>query len=133
MSLTSYRAAPPRVGVFGWIGGPGGDLLSRALRHSTMGAGEFHGRVRDGIGCRLPAKATRSSNPPWRRLSVYRRQFAVVRCQTTGVEGSGGVLCAVHHRGRRQADEPRLLLRMISMHGVPPLAAGGVDRGRSDH
>src|ERR1700710_68611 len=69
MSLTSYRAAPPRVyvfipwGILGWIGGPGGDLLSRALRHSTMGAGAFHGRVRDGIGCRRPAKATRSSNP----------------------------------------------------------------------
>jgi hypothetical protein len=65
MSLTSYRAAPPRVGgVFlAWIGRPGGDLLSRALRHSTMGAGDFHGRVRDGIGCRLPAMATRSSNP----------------------------------------------------------------------
>ena len=65
-------------------------------------------------------------------------QFTVVSLQssvvkTTGVEGSGGVLCAVHHRGRRQADEPRLLLGMISMHGVPPLAAGGVDRGRSDH
>ena len=29
-----------------------------------MGAGGFHGRVRDGIGCSLPAKATRSSNPP---------------------------------------------------------------------
>ena len=29
-----------------------------------MGAGGFHGRVRDGIGCRLPAMATRSSNPP---------------------------------------------------------------------
>ena len=28
-----------------------------------MGAGVFHGRVRDGIGCRHPAKATRSSNP----------------------------------------------------------------------
>jgi hypothetical protein len=76
MSLTSYRAAPPRDGrlsegacpralSLGWIGRPGGDLLSRALRHSTMGAGEFHGRVRDGIGCRLPAIATRSSNPPW--------------------------------------------------------------------
>ena len=73
MSLTSYRAAPPRVhdeapgivpGVcVGWAGGPGGDLLSRALRHSTMGAGGFHGRVRDGIGCRPPAKATRSSSP----------------------------------------------------------------------
>jgi hypothetical protein len=88
MSLTSYRAAPPRAGGVdwtavrgnagalglprrrfgGWIGRPGGDLLSRALRHSTMGAGEFHGRVRDGIGCRLPAMATRSSNPPPGRL-----------------------------------------------------------------
>ena len=29
-----------------------------------MGAGGFHGRVRDGIGCGPPAKATRSSNPP---------------------------------------------------------------------
>ncbi len=29
---------------------PGGDLLSRVLRRSTLGAGGFHGRVRDGIG-----------------------------------------------------------------------------------
>ena len=29
-----------------------------------MGAGDFHGRVRDGIGCGLPAIATRLSNPP---------------------------------------------------------------------
>jgi hypothetical protein len=28
-----------------------------------MGAGGFHGRVRDGIGCGLPAMATRSSSP----------------------------------------------------------------------
>jgi hypothetical protein len=47
----------------GWAGGPGSDLLSHALRRSTMGAGGFHGRVRDGIGCRPPAKATRSSSP----------------------------------------------------------------------
>ena len=32
-----------------------------------MGAGGFHGRVRDGIGCGPPAIATRSSNPPWPR------------------------------------------------------------------
>ena len=69
MSLTSYRAAPPRAGVgcadprigdrdrvcegmWGWLvlGRPGGDRLSRVLRHSTMGAGAFDGRVRDGIG-----------------------------------------------------------------------------------
>ena len=81
MSLTSYRAAPPRVfqvsGVRyqapgeerrgsvlflipgAWFlepvfGGPGGDLLSRVLGRSTIGAEGFHGRVRDGIGCLAP-------------------------------------------------------------------------------
>ncbi len=85
MSLTSYRAAPPRVtgrralvgaspagglwaaasvvvrserGVVD-LGGPGGDRLSRALRHSTMGAEAFDGRVRDGIGSGGFAWATR--------------------------------------------------------------------------
>ena len=74
MSLTSYRAAPPRAKCVrlirsGWrrwarsgavvvcvsrdvfaMCGSGGDRLSRVLRHSTMGAGVFNGRVRDGIG-----------------------------------------------------------------------------------
>ncbi len=77
MSLTSYRAAPPRVmcfRLFAWailkreqrpLGPlveivivkilnvfcrPGGDLLSRVLRQSTIGAEAFDGRVRDGIG-----------------------------------------------------------------------------------
>src|SRR5215218_2906955 len=111
MSLTSYRAAPPRVNAceFGtakpqavraslappnpqpwpsWratkakratkanaasqtgerhvmqcgvhrkeavvLGRPGNDLLSRVLRHSTIGAEEFNGRVRDGIGFLAP-------------------------------------------------------------------------------
>ena len=40
--------------VFGLFGGPGGDLLSHALRRSTIGAEGFHGRVRDGIGCFTP-------------------------------------------------------------------------------
>ena len=43
------------------LGRPGSDLLFQALRLSTIGAGEFNGRVRDGIGFRLPAKATRSA------------------------------------------------------------------------
>jgi hypothetical protein len=69
MSLTSYRAAPPRVkdisaneeadnvqrNVLGW---PGNDLLSRVLRHSTISAEEFNGRVRDGIGFELLAQVT---------------------------------------------------------------------------
>ena len=73
MSLTSYRAAPPRAkhhktesapsaGSYLWwwmnnkvrvkihvTGRPGNDLLSRALRQSTIGAAGFHGRVRNGI------------------------------------------------------------------------------------
>jgi hypothetical protein len=41
------------------LGRPGSDLLSQVLRLSTIGAGEFNGRVRDGIGFRLPAITTR--------------------------------------------------------------------------
>jgi hypothetical protein len=41
------------------LGRPGSDLLFQALRLSTIGAGEFNGRVRDGIGYRLPAETTR--------------------------------------------------------------------------
>lgn len=80
MSLTSYRAAPPRakrkapknrardsakpkkqrgesstaekVSLRGSdvLRRPGDDLLSQVLRHSTIGAEAFDGRVRDGIG-----------------------------------------------------------------------------------
>ena len=42
---------------------PGGDRLSRILGCSTMGAGVFHGRVRDGIGCIISAMTT---GPPGR-------------------------------------------------------------------
>ena len=43
------------------FGRPGGDLLSRVLRRSTIGAGAFHGRVRNGIGCSRSAMTTRSA------------------------------------------------------------------------
>ncbi len=90
MSLTSYRAAPPRgmflssgcrpgllldcppsragaapprdgheavfdrMRLLFLLGRPDGDLLSRVLGRSTIGAEGFHGRVRDGIGCIAP-------------------------------------------------------------------------------
>jgi hypothetical protein len=41
------------------LGRPGSDLLSQVLRHSTIGAKAFDGRVRDGIGSDHLAKATR--------------------------------------------------------------------------
>src|SRR5262252_850811 len=71
MSLTSYRAAPPRDSqsepppVAGGRGDEGeervGGLAGLAATYSsaagcgsTMGAEGFHGRVRDGIGCLAP-------------------------------------------------------------------------------
>lgn len=75
MSLTSYRAAPPRDTLVARVGGrgvfeivnglcapasmPGDDLLFHRLSDSTIGAGWFHGRVRDGIGWFTDAIATR--------------------------------------------------------------------------
>src|SRR5690242_9816710 len=95
MSLTSYRAAPPRVnfrhpavllleaGVglgrlrqgrceesvgcgFRGLFRSGGDLLSRVLGRSTIGAAALNGRVRDGIGCFARARTTR----PGKRTGV---------------------------------------------------------------
>jgi hypothetical protein len=43
------------------LGRPGNDLLSRVLRHSTIGAEEFNGRVRDGIGFLAPRSNHRTS------------------------------------------------------------------------
>ena len=43
------------------FGGPGGDLLSHALRHSTIGARGLNDRVRDGIGWGTPAITTGSA------------------------------------------------------------------------
>ena len=39
------------------LGRLGSDLLSHALRRSTIGAEGFHGRVRDGIGCLAPRQS----------------------------------------------------------------------------
>ena len=41
------------------LGRPGSDLLSQGLSHSTIGAEEFNGRFRDGIGYKLLARTTR--------------------------------------------------------------------------
>jgi hypothetical protein len=47
---------------------PGSDLLFQVLRLSTIGAGEFNGRVRDGIGFWLPARTTRPAKDGHQRM-----------------------------------------------------------------
>ena len=61
LEALSYRAAPAGAGsaIVNVLGKPGDDLLSHVLIRSTIGAGAFHGRVRDGIGCAHSAKITR--------------------------------------------------------------------------
>jgi hypothetical protein len=57
------------------LGRPGDDLLSQVLRHSTIGAEEFNGRVRDGIGFRLLARATRPAKDKDERRRDCRGQL----------------------------------------------------------
>ena len=112
MSLTSYRAAPPRVKSVCRAGlrfclalsvwfcrarmredvdvvfcRPGSDLLSRVLRRSTIGAGAFHGRVRHGNGWGRPAIVTRSENSnvrSWFWFGFVLTPYAPSRCYGAG-------------------------------------------------
>jgi hypothetical protein len=52
---------------------PGSDLLSRVLRRSTISAGAFHGRVRNGNGCSHPAITTRSA-----KRTLFEKLFCAV-------------------------------------------------------
>ena len=89
MSLTSYRAAPPRVralcreerGCFPFLVRSGGDLLSHVLRRSTISAVVLNGRVRDGIGCFTAAMATR----PEKKRFPSQAHRAVFWCMTSDV------------------------------------------------
>ena len=55
------------------LGRPGSDLLFQVLRLSTIGAGKFNGRVRDGIGYRLPANTTRPAKDRGRKTDDRER------------------------------------------------------------
>ena len=53
------------------LGRPGSDLLFQVLRLSTIGAGKFDGRVRDGIGYRLPANTTRPAKNGMKQAVIF--------------------------------------------------------------
>ena len=138
MSLTSYRAAPPRgnglrfwrlpaatpaetrtaarlaraaVGVGCDKGGflvlrrPGDDLLSQVLRHSTIGARAFDGRVRDGIGSDRSAKATRPAKHKKRsKLGFKDRVYIPASPDPKSTRLFGTMLCSSHHLIRKVRD-----------------------------
>ena len=107
MSLTSYRAAPPRAKkrktrtktpgrpackvsgpplamMLHEAGRPGGDLLFRALRQSTIGAAGFHGRVRNGIGWSTCAITTRSSSAMKHAIQRYQPTETCIAARRCG-------------------------------------------------
>src|SRR5580704_16454788 len=53
------------------LGRPGSDLLFQALRLSTIGAEDFDGRVRDGIGYRLLAMTTRPAKNGTMKQAIF--------------------------------------------------------------
>ncbi len=69
------------------LGRPGNDLLSRVLRHSTIGAEEFNGRVRDGIGFRLLAQITGPAKDNNRQAFGF-RSGAIQRRRPFGLANS---------------------------------------------
>ena len=59
---------------------PGSDLLSRALRQSTMGAKGFNVRVRNGIGWDTFAITTKSSKHHLKELEqIYKADYLYVK------------------------------------------------------
>ncbi len=84
------------------VGRPGGDLLSHALRRSTIGAEGFHDRVRDGIGCRPLAITTKSSN----------RRAGRAKSRPT------------------DPADPTWVPRLVSRHVAPSLGAARIGRRR---
>jgi hypothetical protein len=69
---------------------PGSDRLSRVLRRSTIGAGAFHGRVRNGNGCSHPAMTTRSAKRNFEKLVQFSTAFM---CEHVLTSPSGARLC----------------------------------------
>ena len=79
---------------------PGGDLLFRALRRSTIGAEGFHGRVRDGIGCLAPRHGHQAGKAGPRDACLSGAVRGIVMWRGQGLAAMRGRLALVFKRGR---------------------------------
>ena len=101
MSLTSYRATPPRANRGKHVNGffehalaakPGDDLLFHRLSDSTIGAVRFHGRVRDGIGWVTDAMATKLWGQRIFGFFDAHLRLEATAIRTTDAVDDGGIL-----------------------------------------
>ncbi len=86
--------------------GPGGDLLSRTLRHSTLGAEAFHGRVRDGIGWGRLARATGPAE-----IKGMARPQGSPEGKVWSVGAASSPVCPAARQGGGKAERPPALMR----------------------
>src|SRR3954452_13109654 len=77
------------------LGRSGSDLLSQGLSHSTIGAEEFNGRVRDGIGFKLLARTTRPAKDKDTKQAKTRKRLSAVRGPLTRGPRSANALVFV--------------------------------------
>ena len=98
---------------------PGSDLLSRVLRRSTIGAGAFHGRVRNGNGCSHPAITTRSAKGNVMR-SWYRRLPVFMNTYLASSPGLSGPMSMVNENDQaNRAISNGKLHSLLSFHTRP--------------
>ena len=83
---------------------PGSDLLSHGLSHTTIGAGAFHFRVRDGIGWYHAAVSAREAVKPSRSCAPW-------TCIGLGRNKVCSFIRSMHHRGKATSSY------MIKPHG----------------
>ena len=117
------RSSRPKAGSaksrINALGKPGDDLLSRALRHSTIGAGAFHGRVRDGIGCFAPRHGHQAGQ------TAARVGRASARLVERGAPAAKAGAHGLRRRGRREAG----CVVSVKGEGLPRVAVPGIAAG----
>ena len=83
MSAASCRCGVNHKEADVVLGRSGDDLLSRVLRHSTIGAEAFNGRVRDGIGFLSPRSDHRTGQRQQQgREPRHPEPFSKIRAKT---------------------------------------------------
>ena len=112
------------------LGRPGSDLLSQVLRLSTIGAEEFNGRVRDGIGFRLLAKTTRpakdsEASAGEANVSGSSPKISIHKQRSMSLMRRHAFFCMGTNNESNQADRAIDLLRpgeiagRMQLHGLP--------------
>ena len=94
------------------LGRPGGDLLSRALRRSTIGPGGLNDRVRNGIGWGPPGKTTRSTKP-MRKTSLFGACIALMS-STKNDQADRAISTSKLHASRHFHTRP---INVVVYHG----------------